>query len=1707
MTNFRSHVFVLLLSMLPNSIRYACANNDTPVIDLGYAKYQGEFDSARNVTNYLGVRYAAPPTGDLRWRAPQTPIVNSSVVQLANEQPPACLQAPEGTSNTNPLDKRANSIDESEDCLFINVYIPGDAITKSLPTLIWIHGGGYIEGNAASFTGSDVMREAHNEIILVIIQYRLGIFGFLPGSEVKKNGDLNAGLLDQDFALRWVQTHISKFGGDPSKVTIWGESAGMLSAGSVLQHIVAHDGETSPQLFRGAITSSTYLPPQYFYNDTIPESLFSEVVSQASCSSANDSLTCLRGVNVTTLESINTRLNVEGFFGTFVFVPVVDGTFIKQRPTEVLKQQKVNGKALLSITNSNEGNIFVNQTDPITNVSLYAGTLFPTFGSQQAQEIAQLYKDLGTPLQQDNLIMGECVRKQWLEGEHLITDFRSLARLIHADSFGQGEFASSASFTAVPPATHGSDLVYYWTSQGTPAFNNTAFLDAFQEIFMAFVISQDPNDKTAPTLTPHWNLYSQGETEMVFNRTVNGQPDVRVNSTDQSLLERCNSSLTMKTTLLVFALLPSAVISLSAPLHGRTLNNNTSVVDLGYARYRGVFDSVNNLTNFLGIRYAAPPTGDLRWRAPQTPAQKSSVVQLADTQPLPCFQAVTGAAPTNPLEARASAPGNPIEDCLFLNVYYPGDTVPVEPLPTLVWIHGGGYIMGGADQYPGSDLMREADNKIVLVIIQYRLGLFGFLAGSKVKQNGDLNAGLREDCSCYDLIPCMIIDHKNPVDQDFALRWVQTHTLRQISKFGGDPSKVTIWGESAGAGSVLQHIVAQDGQTNPQLFRGAITSSTFLPSQYIFNDSIPEMLYSEVVSQTECSSAADSLACLREVDAAVLGVLNNNINADGFFGTFLFVPVVDGTFITQRPTEALKQGRVNGKALLSITNSNEGNIFVNALSPITNVSLYASTLFPKFGWQQANETAELYANLGTPLQQDQLIMAIFICPTYYLMEAFGNDAWKGEFAVPPATHGADVEYYFPSIGVPPFPNPNFLAAFQGGFLSFVVSQNPNDKIDATITPSWDLYSNGNTEMIFNRTAGYQPDIHADNTDTSLLQRCNFWNNLGAFTGFQPKQCTTLYEAVMHDQMITFWVQLFVLSRRSCIARVERRPNFLNGQQDKDSVRRTQGAPETTRSHKVNLTFVGLSLLVSGACPAHATATYSRSTNGSVPVIDLGYAQYQGAFDSTNNLTNYLGMRYAAPPLGNLRWQAPQSPASNDSGIQQATTQPLTCPQADWGSASSYPTQLTKRAVTDTDDGASEDCLYLNYLGGSASMYSGADILRDANNEIVVVIIQYRLGIYGFLPGSEVKANGSLNAGILDQEFALRWVHSHISKFGGDPSKVTIWGESAGSILMVLAFQNTEVDDSIFPGAGSVFLHTIANGGETQPQLFRGAITSSTFFPSMYFYNDTIPEALFSQAVSLANCSSNEDPMACLRALSYDDLQNINLIINAEGLYGTFILPPVIDDNLFTQRPIEALKQGKVNGEALLSVTNANEGYIFINQSNPMNASTYATNLFPELKSQVAIETNKLYASFNSTVQDILIMGDSIFVCPTYYLLSAFRGKAWKYLTPAIPPATHGSDVPYYYPSLSNLSADPIFENTDFFNAFSGAFMAFIVSQNPNDKLNQTSTPFWAPYSINKTEMIFNKTADDQVDIHVNTTSDYLLERCRFWESIGTMTAQ
>ncbi|KAJ7704489.1 Alpha/Beta hydrolase protein [Mycena rosella] len=505
---------------------------------------------------------------------------------------------------------------------------------------------------------------------------------------------------------------------------------------------------------------------------------------------------------------------------------------------------------------------------------------------------------------------------------------------------------------------------------------------------------------------------------------------------------------------------------------------STPIVDLGYAQYQGVFDAALNITSFLGIRYAAAPTGNLRWRVPSPPFTVSGV-QLVDTNPPPCYQGLLGGAPTNPLTARDNAQS---EDCLFLSVYSPAINS-TKLLPTIVWIHGGGYVLGSAGDYNGAELVQESNNEVVVVVIQYRLGLFGFLAGEQVQDGGVLNAGL--------------------LDQDFALRWVN----KNIRKFGGDPEKVTIWGESAGAGSVIQHVVAHGGKTEPQLFRAAITSSTFLPSQYVYNDKIPQTLFDDVAAQAGCTAAdSDALECLRGVDAAALLEINLNLTLAGFQGTVTFVPVIDKSFITQSPTELLAQGSVNGDILLSMTNTNEGVIFVNQ-SVEYDVVQYVGQLFPLFGTEESAAVASIYESLGSPLDQVNAIMkeSIFVCPTYRLLDAFPNASYKGEYAVPPALHGDDVFYYFPSVvfagSMLQFNNTIFRTAFDQGFFSFAAHLDPNAKLLPTITPAWPKWSESATqEMVFNRSEAGAPLVEGALTDEALLDRCEFWKSVHSLTG-------------------------------------------------------------------------------------------------------------------------------------------------------------------------------------------------------------------------------------------------------------------------------------------------------------------------------------------------------------------------------------------------------------------------------------------------------------------------------------------------------------------------------------------------------------------------------------------------------------------------------
>ncbi|THU80318.1 alpha/beta-hydrolase [Dendrothele bispora CBS 962.96] len=543
--------------------------------------------------------------------------------------------------------------------------------------------------------------------------------------------------------------------------------------------------------------------------------------------------------------------------------------------------------------------------------------------------------------------------------------------------------------------------------------------------------------------------------------------------------------------------------------------SNPPIVDLGYAQYQGVRNNDTSNIDFLGVRYAKSPTGSLRWKAPQSPDSVPGI-QLANSQPPMCFQAPGGMASESPFRNSSSnhqkrdvdeglLPED--EDCLFLNVYVPGsqykdvtgknnDTDP-GGLPVLVWIHGGGYHSGSAANsslpgntkggYDGEDLLRISNDRTIVVVIQYRLGLFGFLAGETVKNDGALNAGL--------------------LDQQFALQWVQQH----ISKFGGDPNRVVIWGQSSGANSVLNHIIANNGQTDPPLFIGAIAGSLYLPSYHPYNDNIPEAIYNEVVDQTNCTNSQDTLSCLRNTDVALLSAANFQIAAAAFFETFVLGPVVDGSFIAQRPSELLAEGHLNKvQKVLTISNTFEGTIFINP--NVTSLTEFVKGLFPTLSEETVTDVVETYSGSNSTADTSVFDIAAqiygestFTCPTYYLLDAFQGLSYKGLFAIPPALHADDVFYYFTSLNrssPPVYNNTDFDKAFPQSFLAFATSEelDPNDKFDENILPEWPLW-NGSAvndmpqEMLFNRTEDFKPVVQVFETDEDLLRRCGFWRSI------------------------------------------------------------------------------------------------------------------------------------------------------------------------------------------------------------------------------------------------------------------------------------------------------------------------------------------------------------------------------------------------------------------------------------------------------------------------------------------------------------------------------------------------------------------------------------------------------------------------------------
>ncbi|RPD58748.1 carotenoid ester lipase precursor [Lentinus tigrinus ALCF2SS1-6] len=304
---------------------------------------------------FLGIPYAQPPIGDLRLRLPQLRSSYSGTIN-ATTYGDQCYQQSSSSSTSVPPQIVAGlvsmnavfaanpDVPYSEDCLNLNIIRPANiSADAQLPVLFWIYGGGFTKGSNAmlAYNGTAIVQRSIDigePVIFVAVNYRLHVFGFLGGKEVKDAGLGNLGLHDQRAALRWVQNFIPSFGGDPSKVTIWGESAG---SSSVFLHMFANNGNTEG-LFRAAIMNSGTATPTKDVTEVQGEYDF--VVQQVGCSGASDTLACLRTVPAVSLvAAANNSGSLNGYpaLGGSPFQPRADGVFVSQPP----RQLAVNGKA------------------------------------------------------------------------------------------------------------------------------------------------------------------------------------------------------------------------------------------------------------------------------------------------------------------------------------------------------------------------------------------------------------------------------------------------------------------------------------------------------------------------------------------------------------------------------------------------------------------------------------------------------------------------------------------------------------------------------------------------------------------------------------------------------------------------------------------------------------------------------------------------------------------------------------------------------------------------------------------------------------------------------------------------------------------------------------------------------------------------------------------------------------------------------------------------------------------------------------------------------------------------------------------------------------------------------------------------------------------------------------------------------------------
>ncbi len=346
----------LLISLL---VRPVPAGKDDLIVNTekgrvrGMRYYLPDFD--KSVDTYLGIPFAKPPTGLLRFLHPQ-PVDKWNGIYNATRMPNSCYQLPDTTFGPDFYGSNMWNPDTkvSEDCLYLNVWVPKTRPRlKRSAVMVWIFGGGFFSGSPTLNLYDGKILAALNDLIVVSIGYRVGSMGFLYLGHPSAPG--NAGLFDQLMALEWVQQNIKSFGGDPNNVTLFGESAGAVSVSLHLLSPLSRDKFQRAILQSGSANMpwASVTPDEGLRRS---EHFAKEWIGCAADGTMQELSDCLRMASPATI--VENEWVTDGII-QFPWVPVVDGAFLVEHPVESLRRRNFKKCPILLGSNHNEGSFWI----------------------------------------------------------------------------------------------------------------------------------------------------------------------------------------------------------------------------------------------------------------------------------------------------------------------------------------------------------------------------------------------------------------------------------------------------------------------------------------------------------------------------------------------------------------------------------------------------------------------------------------------------------------------------------------------------------------------------------------------------------------------------------------------------------------------------------------------------------------------------------------------------------------------------------------------------------------------------------------------------------------------------------------------------------------------------------------------------------------------------------------------------------------------------------------------------------------------------------------------------------------------------------------------------------------------------------------------------------------------------------------------------